>query len=48
MRTEYQRHDTSDAILNAGEGESPCDAWTLEELADELGVDPDDAELHTA
>jgi hypothetical protein len=38
MRIETERDDAPDAILPDGEGESAFDAWTLEELGDELGA----------
>ena len=37
MRTQSDRHTPADAILAAGEGDAAFDAWTLEELADDLG-----------
>jgi hypothetical protein len=36
MRIENDRYNAPDAILHDGEGESAFDAWTLEELGDEL------------
>ena len=38
MRTQVDRQDTADAILNAGEGDAAFDAWTLDELEDDLGA----------
>jgi hypothetical protein len=37
MKTQFDRDNAADAILSAGEGEAGFDAWTLEELDDELG-----------
>jgi hypothetical protein len=37
MRTQVDRQDASDAILNAGEGDVAFDAWTFEELEGDLG-----------
>ena len=37
MRTETDRHNSANAIAYAGEAETVFDAWTLEELDDELG-----------
>jgi hypothetical protein len=31
---------TTNAILSAGEGDGALDAWTLEELAEDLGPHP--------
>jgi hypothetical protein len=36
-RTQADRQDPADAILNAREGDAAFDAWTLEELEDDLG-----------
>ena len=40
MRTRIDREDSADAILSAGEGDVGLDAWTLDELDDELGSLP--------
>jgi hypothetical protein len=40
MRTRIDRQDAADAILPAWEGDAGFDAWTLEELDDELGSLP--------
>jgi hypothetical protein len=37
MRIEFDRDPGPDAILGAGEGDNAFDAWTLEELGEELG-----------
>ena len=37
VRRDRDRPDAADAILNAGEGDAAFDAWTLEELEDDLG-----------
>lgn len=37
MRTDFDLDDAPDAILGAGEGDAAFDAWTLEELDDDLG-----------
>lgn len=37
MRTQTDRQDAADAILPLGEIDVAFDAWTLEELDDELG-----------
>lgn len=37
MRTQVDREVAADASLNTGEGEAAFDAWTLEELQDDLG-----------
>jgi hypothetical protein len=38
MRTQVDRPDAAaDATLNAGEGDAAFDAWTVEELEDDLG-----------
>ena len=37
MRTQVDRQDAADAILNAGEADAAFDAWTVEELEDDLG-----------
>ena len=37
MRTQIDRQHDADVIANAGEGEA-FDAWTLEELEDDLGA----------
>jgi hypothetical protein len=37
MRTQMERYDPADAILPAGEADAVFDAWTLDELDDELG-----------
>jgi hypothetical protein len=37
MRTQVDRRDAADAILNAGEADAAFDAWTVEELEDDLG-----------
>jgi hypothetical protein len=37
MRTQVDRQDATDAILNAGEADAAFDAWTVEELEDDLG-----------
>ena len=40
MRTQSgraERHRTADAILTAWEADADLDAWTLDELDDELG-----------
>jgi hypothetical protein len=36
MRTQMERYDPADAILPAGEADGAFDAWTLDELDDEL------------
>lgn len=38
MSTQETREYAADAILPAGEGEGAFDAWTLEELGDDLGA----------
>ena len=39
MRTQAERHRSApDAILPAWEADADFDAWTLEELDDEVGV----------
>jgi hypothetical protein len=38
MRARTDREDPADAVLSAGEGEAEFDAWTLDELDDELGA----------
>ena len=40
MGTRIDREDSADAILSAGEADAGLDAWTLEELDDELGSLP--------
>src|SRR3954464_14378227 len=37
MRTQVERQDPADVILSAGEGDAAFDAWTVEELEDDLG-----------
>jgi hypothetical protein len=37
MRMETERDHAPEAMLGAGEGDAAFDAWTLEELGDELG-----------
>ena len=37
MRTQVDRQDPADVILSAGEGDAAFDAWTVEELGDDLG-----------
>ena len=37
MRTQVDGQHTADAIPNAGEGDAAFDAWTLDELEDDLG-----------
>jgi hypothetical protein len=37
MRTQIDRQNFADAILAAGEGDAAFDAWTLDELEDDLG-----------
>ena len=37
MRNQVDHHDAADAIPNPGEGDAAFDAWTLEELEDDLG-----------
>jgi hypothetical protein len=37
MRTQIDRQDAVDAILPAWESDAAFDAWTLEELDDDLG-----------
>ena len=37
MRAQVDRQDAADAILNPGESDAAFDAWTLEELEDDLG-----------
>ena len=37
MRTQVDRQDAADAILNAGGGDAAFDAWTVDELEDDLG-----------
>jgi hypothetical protein len=36
MRTQIDRHPSADAILPAWEADADLDAWTLDELDDEL------------
>ena len=38
MRSQIDRQDAADAILPAWEGDGAFDAWTLEELDDDLGA----------
>jgi hypothetical protein len=41
MRTQTQRHHpAADAILTAWEADADLDAWTLDELAEDLGPYP--------
>lgn len=40
MNTRTDRQDAADAILPAWEGDAGFDAWTLDELDDELGSLP--------
>jgi len=37
MRTQVERHPAADAILPASEADIGFEAWTLEDLDDELG-----------
>jgi hypothetical protein len=37
MTTQTDRHAAADAIPRAAEGEAAFDAWTLDELDDDLG-----------
>jgi hypothetical protein len=37
MRTQVDRPDPADSILNAAEGDAAFDAWTLDEVEDDLG-----------
>ena len=37
MKTEIDRRDPPDITVPVGDGESAFDAWTLEELEDDLG-----------
>jgi hypothetical protein len=37
MKTQVDRQDATDAILNPGDGDAAFDAWTFEELGDDLG-----------
>jgi len=37
MKTQVDRQDAADAIPNLGEGDAEFDAWTFEELEDDLG-----------
>ncbi len=38
MRIQETGETAPDALLPGAEGEGACDAWTLEELGDDLGV----------
>jgi hypothetical protein len=37
MRTRTAHEDPADAVLSPGEGDAAFAAWTLEELAEDLG-----------
>ena len=37
MRTQVDRQAAAEAILSAGEADAAFDAWTVEELEDDLG-----------
>ena len=42
MRMQIARHHAADAILPVWEGDGALDAWTLDELAEDLGPYPRD------